>query len=365
MKQSKIKNIQNLGQSIWLDFFDRKIITSGDLEKLINEDGIRGMTSNPSIFERAISNSSDYDEDIAALFKQKNRNDDIFLELAVDDIKRAADSFKSVFMKTHGDDGYVSIEVSPRLAHDTEGTIDQARNLWKAINRKNVMIKIPSTLEGLPAIRRCISEGININITLLFDLQRYKQVINAYILGLKDRLRIDKPINDVASVASFFLSRIDVMIDPLLEKKGLNKMKGEVAVACAKKAYEIYKNAFTSDEFKELLAKGAKPQRLLWASTSSKDPSFSDVKYVEALIGPETINTISIDTLQAFNDHGHLENHLEDNLEQATYLLSSLKENGIDINSIAQQLEEDGLQKFNKAYDALMDAIEKQGTVLK
>src|SRR5688572_4981462 len=364
MKQSKVKNIQNLGQSIWLDFFDRKIITSGELEKLINKDGIRGMTSNPSIFEKAINNSSDYDEDIALLFKQKNRNDDIFLELAVSDIKRAADFFKPVFMKTNGNDGYVSIEVSPRLAHDTEGTINQARNLWKAINRKNVMIKIPSTLEGLPAIRRCISEGININITLLFDLQRYKQVINAYILGLKDRVRIDKPINDVASVASFFLSRIDVMIDPLLEKKGLNKMKGEVAVACAKKAYEIYKNAFTSGEFKELLAKGAKPQRLLWASTSSKDPSFSDVKYVEALIGPETINTISIDTLQAFNDHGHLETHLEDNLEKASYLLSSLKENGIDINSITQQLEDDGIQKFNKAYDTLMDAIKKQGTVL-
>jgi transaldolase len=365
MKQSKIKNIQNLGQSIWLDFFDRKIMASGNLEKLINEDGIRGMTSNPSIFERAISNSSDYDEDIAVLFKQKNRNDDIFLALAVSDIKRAADSFKSVFMKTNGDDGYVSIEVSPRLAHDTEGTINQARNLWKAINRKNVMIKIPSTREGLPAIRRCISEGININITLLFDLQRYKQVINAYMLGLKDRVSINQPINDVASVASFFLSRIDVMIDPLLEKKGLNTMKGEVAVACAKKAYEIYKNAFTSNEFKELLAKGAKPQRLLWASTSSKDPSFSDVKYVEALIGPETINTISIETLQAFNDHGHLENHLDDNLDKATYLLSSLKENGIDINSITHQLEEDGLQKFNKAYDTLMDAIRKQGTVLK
>ena len=182
------------------------------------------------------------------------------------------------------------------------------------------------------------------------------------MLGLKDRVKINQPINDIASVASFFLSRIDVMIDPILEKKGLNKMKGEVAIACAKKAYDIYKNTFTSDEFKELIAKGAKPQRVLWASTSSKDPSFSDVKYVEALIGPETINTIPIETLQAFNDHGHLENHLEDNLEKATYLLSTLKENGIDINSITQQLEEDGIKKFTKAYDALLDAIEKQAT---
>lgn len=363
MKHSKVKNIQNLGQSIWLDFFDRKIMTSGELEKLISEDGISGMTSNPSIFEKAINNSSDYDEDIAALFKQKNRSDDIFLALAVSDIQRAADLFTSVYKKTNGHDGYVSIEVSPRYAHDTECTINQARQLWKAINRKNVMIKIPSTLEGLPAIRRCISEGININITLLFDLKRYKQVINAYILGLKDRVSMNQPITDVASVASFFVSRIDVVIDPLLVKKGLNKMKGEVAIACAKKAYDIYENAVASDEFKELLAKGAKPQRLLWASTSSKDPSFSDVKYVEALIGPETINTISIETLQAFNDHGHLEHHLENNLEKATYLLSSLKENGINMNNITQQLEEDGIQKFNKAYDSLLDAIEKQGTV--
>ncbi|HEX5169581.1 MAG TPA: transaldolase [Cyclobacteriaceae bacterium] len=364
MKHNKINNIQNLGQSIWLDFLDRKIMTSGELEKLINEDGVRGMTSNPSIFERAITNSSDYDEDIAVLFKQKNRNDDIFLELAVSDIKRAADSFKSVFMKTNGNDGYVSIEVSPRLAHDTEGTINQARRLWKAINRKNVMIKIPSTLEGLPAIRRCISEGININVTLLFDLQRYKEVINAYVLGLKDRVSNNQPINDIASVASFFLSRIDVMIDPLLEKKGLNELKGQVAIACAKKAYDIYKNAFVSDAFKKLSARGARPQRLLWASTSSKDPSFSDVKYVEALIGPETINTLSMETLQAFNDHGHSENRLGENLTKATLLLSSLKENGIDINNITQQLEDDGLRKFNKAYDSLEDAIEKRGTVL-
>ena len=263
MKQSKVKNIQNLGQSIWLDFFDRKIMNSGELEKLINEDGIRGMTSNPSIFERAINNSSDYDKEITTLFKQKNCNDDIFIELAVSDIKRAADLFRPVYLKTTGNDGYVSIEVSPRLAHDTEGTINQARNLWKAIDRKNVMIKIPSTLEGLPAIRSCISEGININITLLFDLQRYKQVINAYMLGVKDRVRINLPVDDVASVASFFLSRIDVMIDPLLEKKGLNKMKGKVAIACAKRAYDIYKNAFASNEFKELQSKGAKPQRLL------------------------------------------------------------------------------------------------------
>ena len=364
MKPSKVKNIQNLGQSIWLDFFDRKIMASGALQQFIEEDGIRGMTSNPSIFENAIKNSSDYDEDIASLFKQKNNADDIFLAFAVNDIKRAADFFKPVYKRTNGDDGYVSIEVSPRLAHDTEGTINQARKLWKDINRKNIMIKIPATMEGLPAIRHCIREGININITLIFDLQRYKQVIEAYILGLRDRVNINQSIKGVTSVASFFLSRIHVLIDPILEKKGLNELKGEVAIACGKKAYEIYKRTFSSGEFKELGAKGAKQQRLLWASTSTKDPSFNDVKYVEALMGPETVNTISIETLQAFNDHGRIENHLELDVDKATFLLSSLKENSIVISSLTQQLEVDGLQKFNKAYDTLMDAIEKQGIVL-
>ena len=239
MKHNKLKSIQDLGQSIWLDFFDRKIMDSGKLKKLIEDDGVRGVTANPSIFEKAINSSSDYDEDIAALSKQKRSNEDIFISLAVKDIKRAADFFKPVYKETNGNDGFVSIEVSPHLAHDTEGTIKQARELWNAINRKNVMIKIPGTAEGLPAIRKCISEGININITLLFGLPRYKQVTDAYISGLEDRIKANEPIDQIASVASFFLSRIDVLIDPLLEEKGLSKMKGEVAIASAKKAYEI------------------------------------------------------------------------------------------------------------------------------
>ena len=284
--------------------------------------------SNPSIFEKAISSSSDYDEDIATLSQQKSSNEEIFLGLAVKDIKRAADFFKPVYEKTNGDDGFVSLEVSPHLAHDTEGTIKQARELWKAVDRKNVMIKIPGTAEGLPAIRKCISEGININITLLFGLPRYKQVTDAYISGLEDRIKANQPIDQIASVASFFLSRIDVLIDPLLEEKGLGKMKGEVAIASAKKAYEIYKEVFNSERFKKLEAKGAKRQRVLWASTSSKDPSFSDVKYVEALIGAETINTIPIETLEAFNDHGKAESHLEDDLDKATNLLATVERKG-------------------------------------
>jgi len=360
MKHNKLKSIQDLGQSIWLDFFDRKIMDTGKLKKLIEDDGIRGVTANPSIFEKAINSSSDYEKDIMVLSKQKGSNEDTFFSLAVIDIKRAADFFKSVYEETNGDDGFVSIEVSPHLAHDTEGTIKQARELWYAINRKNVMIKIPGTAEGLPAIRKCISEGININITLLFGLHRYKQVTDAYISGLEDRIKADEPIDQIASVASFFLSRIDVLIDPLLEEKGLDKMKGEVAIASAKKAYEIYKEVFNSERFKNLEAKGAKRQRVLWASTSSKDPSFSDVKYVEALIGPDTINTIPIETLEAFNDHGKAESHLEDDLNKATQLLMQLKEKEIDINTITQQLEDEGIEKFNKAYDKLLEAIENQ-----
>jgi len=360
MKQNKLKSIQDLGQSIWLDFFDRKIMDTGKLEKLIEHDGIRGVTANPSIFEKAINSSSDYEKDITVLSKQKGSNEDTFFSLAVIDIKRAADFFKSVYEETNGDDGFVSIEVSPHLAHDTEGTIKQARELWYAINRKNVMIKIPGTAEGLPAIRKCISEGININITLLFGLHRYKQVTDAYISGLEDRIKADEPIDQIASVASFFLSRIDVLIDPLLEEKGLDKMKGEVAIASAKKAYEIFKEVFNSERFKNLEAKGAKRQRVLWASTSSKDPSFSDVKYVEALIGPDTINTIPIETLEAFNDHGKAESHLEDDLDKATQLLLQLKEKEVEINTITQQLEDEGIEKFNKAYDKLLEAIENQ-----
>jgi transaldolase/transaldolase/glucose-6-phosphate isomerase len=360
MKHNKVKSIHDFGQSIWLDFFDRKIMDTGKLKELIEDDGVTGVTSNPSIFEKAISSSSDYDEDITALAQQKNSNEEVFLSLEIKDIKRAVDLFKPIYEKTNGEDGFVSLEVSPHLAHDTEGTIKQARELWKAVDRKNVMVKIPATAEGLPAIRKCISEGININITLLFGLPRYREVTDAYISGLEDRVKANQPIDKIASVASFFLSRIDVLIDPLLKEKGLSNLKGEVAIASAKKAYEIYKNVFTSERFKKLEAKGAKRQRVLWASTSTKDASFSDVKYIEALIGAETINTIPIETLDAFNDHGIGENRLEDGLDEATQALNQLKENKIDIDAITQKLEDEGIEKFNKAYDKLLKAIEEQ-----
>lgn len=363
MEKNRVKQIHDLGQSIWLDFFDRKIMNNGDLKKMIDEDGIRGVTSNPAIFEKAISSSSDYNDDFTTLSKQENSNEVLFYRLAVKDIQRAADFFKAVYEESHGEDGFVSLEVSPFLARDTEGTIKQAMELWKAVDRKNVMIKIPGTAEGLPAIRKCISEGININITLLFGLPRYREVAEAYISGLEDRLKSNRPIDVVASVASFFLSRIDVLIDPMLDQKGLSSLKGEVAIASAKKAYQIYQDVFFSERFKILEEKGAKRQRVLWASTSSKDPSFSDTKYVEALIGPETINTVPLETIAAFRDHGQVANHLEENLDLATNQLAQLKENGIDIDAITQKLEDEGIEKFNKAYEKVLAAVEKQKSI--
>ena len=360
MEKNRLKQIHDLGQSIWLDFFDRKIMNNGDLQKLIDEDGIRGVTSNPAIFEKAISSSDDYNEDIIALSRQKSSNDEIFYALAVKDIQRAADFFKPLYEGSNGEDGFVSLEVSPHLARDTEGTIKQAKELWDAVDRKNVMIKIPGTAEGLYAIRNCISEGININVTLLFGLPRYKDVTNAYMSGMEDRLKSDQSIDRVASVASFFLSRIDSMIDPLLKEKGLRNLKGEVAIASAKQAYKIYEDEFNSSRFKMLESNGAKRQRVLWASTGSKDPSVSDVKYVEALIGKETINTIPLATLEAFRDHGNAANSLQNDMDVATNILSRIKENGIDIDTITQQLEDEGIEKFNQPYDKIMKAIEKK-----
>ena len=354
---NRLQNIHDLGQSIWLDSFDRKLMDSGELQKLIDEDALCGITSNPSIFEKAVTSSSDYDEDIRKLAEENKSDEEIFFGFATSDIQRAADILKPVYDKANGTDGFVSLEVSPHLANDTEGTIKQARELWKTVSRNNVMIKIPGTKEGLAAIKQCISEGININVTLLFGLDRYREVTEAYISGLEERVKNNQPIDHVESVASFFLSRIDVLIDPILKEKKLDELVGEIAIASAKKAYEIYKEVFFSDRFRSLEQKGANKQKVLWASTSTKDPSFRDVKYVEALIGPDTINTLPMETIDAFRDHGNAEDHLENNLLQATQHLEQLKDNGINLDELTQQLEEEGVQKFNKAYDALLKAI--------
>ncbi|KAA6432622.1 transaldolase [Dyadobacter flavalbus] len=361
MTTNKVKQIHDHGQSIWLDFIDRELMRSGKLQKLIDEDGIRGITSNPAIFEKAISSSSDYDNDIAKLATGDKTNEEIFFALAIDDIQQAADFFDKVYNEeVVGADGYVSLEVSPFLALDTQGTIDQALDLWEKVDRKNVMIKIPGTLPGLPAIRRAIAEGLNINVTLLFGLERYEAVTDAYISGLEDRLNAGGDISQISSVASFFMSRIDVLVDPLLDEKGLGDLKGEVAIALAKKAYEIYQRVFSSERWNKLAEKGAKPQRLLWASTSSKNPAFKDTKYLEALIGPNTVDTAPLETIEAFRDHGVAANNLEPGLEQATELLEKVKNAGIDLEAIAQQLEKEGIDKFNAPYEKLLKAIEDQ-----
>lgn len=361
MTTNNVKTIHDYKQSIWLDFIDRKIMHTGELQKLIANDGIRGLTSNPAIFEKAISNSSDYDVDISELTNQGKVGDDIFFGLAIKDIKQAADILLPVYEeKISGADGYVSLEVSPHLARNTSRTIDQAEFLWKAIDKKNLMIKIPGTVEGLPAIRHCISEGININVTLLFGLDRYQEVAEAYISGLEVRLSKGKALDHIASVASFFLSRIDMVVDPLLVNKGLNSLSGKVAIASAKMAYQMYNKIFTSARFLALQEKGATPQRLLWASTANKDLTFSDTRYVEALIGPNTVNTLTMDTLDAFRDHGKVQALLQQNLADAQSTLMGVKENGIDLEAIAQQLEEEGIDKFIKPYEKMLLAISQQ-----
>lgn len=355
-----LNQLRNHGQSIWLDLLNRKIMDSGKLQSLIDNDDLRGLTSNPSIFEKAIAGSSDYDKDITEFAKKEDDNAAIFFDLAIADIQRAADIFKPVYDKTNGKDGFVSLEVSPYLARDTEGTIKQARDLWKRVGRENVMIKIPGTKEGLAAIRKCLSEGININITLLFGLPRYREITEAFMSGLEDRLSQGNSIKSVSSVASFFLSRIDVLVDPMLDEKGAKKLRGKIAIASAKLAYQIYLDMISSDRFKKLEAKGAHRQRVLWASTGTKDPSYSDVLYVETLIGKETINTLPMGTIDAFRDHGKVTDSLTEGIEDAKAALEDLNGIGIDIDKITQKLENEGIEKFNKAYDELLKSIEDQ-----
>ena len=363
--ENRVKQIHSFGQSIWLDFIARSIIKNGELKQLIDVDGVRGVTSNPAIFEKAITSSSDYDSDIAELADKTDNNEEIFFGVAIKDIQAACDLFKGVHDESNGEDGFVSLEVSPFLALETEGTINQAADLWKKVNRKNVMIKIPGTKPGLEAIRHSIAHGININVTLLFGLPRYEEVAEAYISGLEAHLAAGHSIEHIRSVASFFLSRIDVMVDPLLDEKGAPELKGEVAIASAKKAYEIYKRMFSGPRWEKLVARGANPQRLLWASTSSKNPAFKDTKYVEALIGPETVDTVPLETIEAFRDHGVAANVLEEGLTEATAALDKLKSIGINIDEITQKLEDEGIDKFNKPFEKLLQAIEDQKAKVK
>lgn len=369
MKENPLLKLESLGQSIWMDFIRRGTIASGELNQLIKEDRLRGVTSNPSIFEKAIAGSHDYDDAIRNLALDGKNADQIYTALTVEDIQRTADLFRPLYDRLDGVDGFVSLEVSPYLARDTVRTIADARRLWVAVARPNVMIKVPATLEGLPAIQQLIGEGINVNITLLFGLHRYRQVAEAYIRGLETRAVQGKPLKSVASVASFFLSRIDVLLDPRLQKMMVvDKPKadlaatfhGETAIFSAKAAYRIYKELFESERFDKLKAQGARTQRLLWASTSTKNPAYSDLKYVEALIGSETINTIPLETLAAYRDHGKPAPRLTNDAVKASETLRRLGEVGIDLDAVTQQLEDEGIQKFVKAFDQLMNTLKEK-----
>lgn len=371
MKENPLKKLETLGQSIWLDYIRRDLITSGELRRLMEEDGLSGITSNPSIFERAIVDSNIYDRDIHDLALKGKNTITIYEALSQRDVQHAADEFRTVYEKTGGQDGYVSLEVNPHLAYDTQGTIEEARRLWTALKRPNVLIKVPATSAGLPAIRQLISEGINVNVTLLFGIPRYRQVIKAYIGGISDRIEQGKPVKNIVSVASFFLSRIDAVIDPKEEEfvalggeqaHFATKIRGQVAISSAKIAYKIYKENFENEQFAKLALKGASLQRLLWASTSSKDPDYSDIKYVEALIGPNTINTLPLNTLEAYRKHGNPALQLEVNVEQASWVMSELSEIGVDMKKITKKLENDGIKKFIDAFDKLMEAISKKSS---
>lgn len=372
LEKNPLLKLRRFGQSVWLDFIRRGMLAPGELQRLIEKDGLSGITSNPTIFEQAIAQSNDYDEAIESLAREGKTVDAIYLTLTVEDVQRAADILRGVYEREKGTDGFVSLEVSPRLAYDTAGTIAEAKKLWSAVNRPNVLIKIPASTEGLPAITQLISAGINVNVTLLFGPARYEKVAAAYVAGLEERLARGLGLDSVTSVASFFLSRIDVSIDSLLEKiiqqggghaQRAAALHGRVAVACAKVAYQAYKGISASARFRALAAKGARPQRLLWASTTAKNPAYSDVKYVGLLIGPKTISTLSLDTLNAYRDHGRPDSRLQDAVAEAHKILGRLTEVGINLSEVTQQLEKEGVRRFTASFNALRLALEEKRAI--
>ncbi len=368
MKNNPLIQLEKLGQSVWLDSISRNLIKTGNLRKLIEDDGLSGITSNPSIFYKAISGSTDYDIEIRTLAIAGKEPKSIYEALCIKDLQMAADEFLPRFKSSGGSDGYISMEVNPNLAYNTKGTIEEARRLWVELDRPNVLIKVPATKEGLPAIQQLISEGINVNITLLFGLPRYRQVAEAYIAGLRMLAEKGKSLSNVFSVASFFISRIASAVDPIEEQFLASHgeqahfgtyIKGHVAISSAQLAYKMYKEIFESEEFRKLADKGAQAQKLLWASTSAKNPEYSDIKYIESLIGENTINTIPPDTLNAYRDHGKPEARIELDLNQAEWIMDELPELGIEIDKITQQLETEGVEKFIKQYDMIIESIKR------
>jgi transaldolase len=363
-----LRRLAALGQSVYLDELSRGMLRDGSLQRLIDEDGIHGVTSNPAIFEKAIARSDAYDTAIAELARGDQGPEEVYETLALEDIGAAADLFADVHAGSHGAAGYVSLEVSPRLADDTEGTVAEARRLWAQLGRPNVFIKVPGTAAGLPAIERLIADGVNVNVTLLFGLERYAAVADAYLRGLERRLEAGQPVAGIASVASFFLSRIDVAIDPLLDEladaggaagETARRLRGRAAIASAKLAWPRYQDAFGGARFARLASAGARPQWLLWASTGTKDPSYPATKYVEPLIGAPTITTLPRETMDAYRAEGDPAPRLTDDIEGARRDLAALAELGIDLDAVTEKLETEGVEKFVKPFDALLEALER------
>ncbi|HYO75022.1 MAG TPA: bifunctional transaldolase/phosoglucose isomerase, partial [Thermoanaerobaculia bacterium] len=358
-----LAQLSKLGQSVWFDQMERKLVTTGQLQRMIEEDDLRGLTSNPTIFEKAIGGSEDYDSQLRTLASQGKSTDEIYDELVIEDIGQAADVFLPVYEKTNGEDGYVSLEVSPVLAKDTAATLSEAKRLFARLGRPNVMIKIPATPEGIPAIEQTIASGINVNVTLIFSNEVYAQVIEAYLRGLEQRAAQNLPIGNIASVASFFVSRIDATADKQLEEKAkddpsLAELQGKVAIANAKMAYQLFREAFTSERFTKLRDKGARVQRPLWASTGTKNPKYSDVLYVETLIGADTVNTLPPATYDAFRDHGKVEAAIESGVDDARRVLATFESKGFSLKAITDKLTEDGVKSFSDSFAQLILTIE-------
>jgi transaldolase len=369
-----LKGLLAHGQSPWLDFIRRNILLNGDLKKMIADDGLRGMTSNPAIFEKAITGSDDYADLLNAPEAKKLNAKQLYEQIAIRDVQTAADIFRGVYEETKGRDGYVSLEVSPTLANDTAGTLEEARRLWRAVARPNLMVKVPATKEGVPAIRQLLEEGININITLLFAQSAYEQVAEAYIAALEARASKGEDVSKIASVASFFVSRIDTLIDGMIEEKLktetdakkkelLSSVEGKVAIANARRTYAKYQELIGAARWKALVSKGAHTQRLLWASTSTKNKKYRDVLYVEELIGADTVDTIPPATFDAFRDHGKLRNSLTENVAGANKTMTDLEAAGISMKAVTDKLLLDGVKLFADAFTTLIAAVEKHAGV--
>ncbi len=353
-----LKQLNELGQAFWMDFIRRKVLTDGEVETLISEDGMSGMTSNPTIFDEAIGEGEEYDEQLHELLGENPEADaaNLFESIEVRDIQMAADLLKVVYDRTAGGDGYISLEVPPDLAHDTGGTVEAARHFWESVNRPNLMIKVPATAEGIPAIRSLLGEGINVNITLMFSLEHYEKVAHAYLEGLELAVHPER----LASVASIFVSRIDTKIDALLDEIGgenASALRGTIAIANAKFIYKRFEEIFSGAEFAPWRDKGVRAQRVLWASTSTKDPAYRDVRYVEELIGPQTVNTMPPKTFAAFRDHGRLHQTLTEGLDEARARLDRLADLGIDLDRATEELQDEGVEKFAKSYNDLLATL--------